>query len=280
MSNIADWATELYVFVDDYLKTHPRLQQWRRSHNAVPGFTDAEVLTIGLLQSRLGVDSLKKTYHLVAENIPTAFPLLPSYQQWIARLHLVEFLTSHLMAALGQWGLAPTAEKVFIADSKPIPLLKPARFGRAQLLRQDGAYFGKSSMGWYFGYKLHLLIHQPTGLIIDAMLSTASLTDKVGLQMSEELPESILLCDLGYKSIEAFDILAIDNGVVRLMPSDSAPGHSLISQLRQRIETTFSQCWRQFIDRVFSRSWRGLWNTIKLKLIFYNLRCLKLISQF
>lgn len=26
-----------------------------------------------------------------------------------------------------------------------------------------------------------------------------------------------------------------------------------------------------FIDRVFSRSWQGLWNTIKLKVIHYNL---------
>jgi len=45
----------------------------------------------------------------------------------------------------------------------------------------------------------------------------------------------------------------------------------LLSQVRQAIETTFSQLWYKFIDRVFSRSWQGLWNTIKLKVIHYNL---------
>src|SRR3546814_5094788 len=38
------------------------------------------------------------------------------------------------------------------------------------------------------------------------------------------------------------------------------------------LETTFSQLWNKFIDRIFSRSWQGLWNSIKLKLLYYNLR--------
>lgn len=46
----------------------------------------------------------------------------------------------------------------------------------------------------------------------------------------------------------------------------------LLSSVRQGIETLFSQLWHKFIDRVFSRSWQGLWNTIKLKLLSYNLR--------
>ena len=41
--------------------------------------------------------------------------------------------------------------------------------------------------------------------------------------------------------------------------------------LRERVETTFSQLWGRFVDRVFSRSWAGLWTTIKLKLLHYNL---------
>jgi hypothetical protein len=52
----------------------------------------------------------------------------------------------------------------------------------------------------------------------------------------------------------------------------------LLSQLRQAIETSFSQLWHQFIDRVFSRSWNGLWNTIKLKVLFYNIRHAGVVS--
>jgi hypothetical protein len=44
-SNVLDQATGLYVFVDDFLKDHPRLAHWRRSPNDEPAFSDAEVLT-------------------------------------------------------------------------------------------------------------------------------------------------------------------------------------------------------------------------------------------
>ena len=57
-----------------------------------------------------------------------------------------------------------------------------------------------------------------------------------------------------------------------LLTRADAPQHKfLLSQVRQAVETTFSQLWYKFIDRIFSRSWQGLWNTIKLKEIYYNL---------
>ncbi len=52
----------------------------------------------------------------------------------------------------------------------------------------------------------------------------------------------------------------------------------MLSQVRQGIETTFSQLWRKFVDRVFSRSWLGLWNTLQLKVLFYNLGHAGLLS--
>jgi hypothetical protein len=42
--------TEIYCFVDEFLKTHPKLAHWRRSPHAQPQFSDAEVLTVALLQ--------------------------------------------------------------------------------------------------------------------------------------------------------------------------------------------------------------------------------------
>jgi hypothetical protein len=62
MASIAAQMTAVYVFVDDYLKAHPALSQWRSSNNGAPAFTDAEVLTVALLQGCLGVATLKQTY--------------------------------------------------------------------------------------------------------------------------------------------------------------------------------------------------------------------------
>jgi hypothetical protein len=65
-----------------------------------------------------------------------------------------------------------------------------------------------------------------------------------------------------------------------LTPADANTGQAkaLISSLRERIETTFSQLWRLFVDRVYSRSWNGLWTTIKLKMLHFNLASAGLIS--
>lgn len=68
MSSIEHQMTEIYCFIDDYLKAHPRRAGWRRSPNRHPAFTDAEVVTIARLQGSFGCATLKKAYLLVRAN--------------------------------------------------------------------------------------------------------------------------------------------------------------------------------------------------------------------
>ena len=49
------------------------------------------------------------------------------------------------------------------------------------------------------------------------------------------------------------------------------PRRALISSVRERVETSFSGLWDRFIDRNLSRSWQGLWSTLKLKMLHFNL---------
>ena len=49
-ASVEDHMTEIYCLVDDFLKTHAKLAHWRRSPHAQPQFSDAEVLTVALLQ--------------------------------------------------------------------------------------------------------------------------------------------------------------------------------------------------------------------------------------
>lgn len=60
MPSIIDQMTEIYCFVDDFFKTHASLAHWRCSPNYQHAFTDAEVITIALMQSRFGVASLRR----------------------------------------------------------------------------------------------------------------------------------------------------------------------------------------------------------------------------
>jgi transposase len=261
---------ELYCFVDEFLKTHPRLAHWRHSPHAQPQFSDAEVLTIALLQGVFEVATLKQTYRLVAQNWRTAFPQLASYKQWVSRVH-------HLLPQVGRL-LATTcthareAAHLYLIDSKPIPLCQPIRHGRVRLLRDEGAYFGKSSKGWFFGFKLHLLRHID-GRVVNIFLTPGNYDDRVpALALVQAVAGGVTLGDLGYRGPECATDLAEEADML-LLTRDQAPAHRFIlSQVRQQVETTFSQLWRKFVDRVFSRSWNGLWNTLQLKVLYYNLR--------
>ena len=269
MPSIEHRMAEIYCFVDDFLKARPALLRWRRSPHAAPRFTDAEVLTIALLQSDLGTDTLKRTYELVAGNWRAAFPRLPSYAQWLARLHRLSRHVGELLAA--SCAHAATAARLYLIDSKPIPLCHPTRHGRVRLLREDGARFGKSTKGWFFGFKLHALCHV-AGRVMNLLLTPANYDDREPAPAAADGVEGgVVIGDLGYRGPGCAAALAEEAESLLLTRAD-APGHKfLLSRVRQGVETMFSRWWRQFIDRVFSRSWAGLWNTIKLKVLRYNL---------
>jgi transposase len=255
--------------VDEFLKAHPRLAHWRHSPHAQPRFSDAEVLTIALLQGVVEVATLKQTYRLVAQNWLTAFPRLPSYKQWVSRVH-------HLVPQVGRL-LAITctqawhAARLYLIDSKPIPLCLPIRHGRVRVLRDEGAYFGKTSKEWFFGFKLHLLRHID-GRVLNIILTPGNCDDRLpALALVQGLAGGVTLGDLGYRGPECAADLAEEADML-LLTRDQALAHRFVlSQVRQRVETTFSQLWRKFVDRVFSRSWTGLWNTLQLKVLYYNL---------
>jgi transposase len=269
MPSINDHLTEIYVFIDNYLKQHPENAQWRDSNNAEPAFSDAEVLAIGLSQGALGVQSLKETYQKIRDNHRAAFPHLPSYKQWLARLHALNHLVSDLLIA--STAILSGQSKLYLIDSKPIPVCHTLRHGRVRLMREDGAYFGKTKKGWFFGFKLHTLRHIG-GRVVNLILTPANLDDRVpapALLMATD--GGITIGDLGYRGKEFQDLLIEEAEMLMLTRADATERKKLLSQIRQQIETTFSQLWFKFIDRVFSRSWLGLWNTLQLKVLFYNL---------
>jgi hypothetical protein len=271
MNSIKEHLTEIYAQLDEFFKQHPKLQRQRRSNNAAPKFTDVEVITLALMQSYFRTEDLKRVYCLVLANDPRAFPHLVAYQQWIQRLHA---LTPQLQAVLA----ASCAQQLgatcwYLMDSKPIPLCLPIRHGRVQLLREDGAYFGKTKKGWFWGFKLHLIRHLD-GRILNVILTPGNWDDRdAALALGFNVASGVVLADLGYRGEATQDLLLEEADLLLVTKADltgQPDQRALLSTLRQGIETTFSQLWRQFIDRVHPRSWRGLWNSILLKLIYFQ----------
>jgi Transposase DDE domain len=270
MSSIEHHLTELYVFIDDVLTDHPKLAHWRQSPHNQPTFADAEVLTIALLQGCRGVASLKQTYRLVAHNYRCAFPSLCSYPQWMARLQALTALISALLSTTTQ--LPSGSAAFYLIDAKPLPVCHHLRHGRVRLLREDGAYWGKTSKGWFFGFKLHVLRHID-GRIVNLVLTPGNWDDRAPvLTLFEAVDGGITLGDLGYRGKQRAEEWAEEADMLVLTRADAPEKKCLLAQVRQAIETTLSQLWYHFLDRVLSRSWRGLWNTVQLKVLHYNLR--------
>lgn len=268
MNSIKEHLTEIYVQLDDFFKAHLEFQRQRRSPNDDPKMTDVEVLSIALMQGYFRDEELKHVYLLVRANDPQAVKYWCSYQQWLARLHA---LTTQLQIVLAtSCALDPEAQCLYLIDSKPIPVCLPIRHGRVRLLREDGARFGKTSKGWFFGFKLHLLRHID-GRILNVILTPGNWDDReVALALGLNLDDGVVLADLGYRGDAIQDLLLEEASLLLITKADAWDKRALLSTLRQGIETTFGQLWRLFVDRLHARSWRGLWNAILLKLIYFQ----------
>ena len=132
------------------------------------------------------------------------------------------------------------------------------RRGRVRLLRDEGAYFGKTKKGWFFGFKLHAL-RPASGRVVILILTPGDWDDRdPALALLMAASDGLTIGDLGYRGKEFQDLILDELGILLLTRADTPDHKKLLSQVRQRIETTFSQLWYKFIDRVFSRSWRGL----------------------
>jgi len=264
-----DQLTALYIFVDDFLLARSALAPWRRSPHYNPVFADAEVLTIALLPGCFEVASLKQTYRLVARNDRSAFPHLCSYRQWMARLQALAAQIRALLAATTQ--LPAHRPAFYLIDAKPLPVCHRLRHGRVRLLREEGAYWGKTSKGWFFGFKLHLL-RPMEGRIVNVVLTPGNGDDRAPvLALLDGVDGGVTLGDLGYGGRQRAEEWAAEADLLVLTRADAPEQKCLLAPVRPAIETSLSQLWYIFIDRVFSRSWRGLWNTVQLKVIHYNL---------
>ena len=270
LSSLDDSLTVLYVVVDDFLQARPDLALWRHSPNRQPAFSDAAVLTMALLQSSLGVASLKQTYRLIAANCRAAFPRLCSYARWIARVHALTALLGALLRATTN--LAPETASFYLIDAKPLPVCHPVRHRRVRLLREAGAWFGKTSKGWFFGFKLPVLRHM-AGRIVNVALTPGNGDDRApALTLLLGVKGGVTLGDGGYRGQQRAAEWAEEADLFVLTRAEAPEKKYLLAPVRQAMETSFSQLWYRFLDRVFSRSWHSLWNTLQLKLIYYNLR--------
>src|SRR6266536_686215 len=138
-------ATALYVTTDDLLKTAPHLAPWRPAVGIAPKLSDAELVTLAVLQALLGYPSEARWLRYARAHLGHLFPYLPKQPGYNKRLRAAAALLQQLIRAGLPVGFALAGAK---ADEREVllgilaadPTLLAARPG--QTLIADKNYFG------------------------------------------------------------------------------------------------------------------------------------------
>lgn len=112
-------ATALYVTADDWLKTWPGLAPSRPVAGIAPQLTDAELVTLAVLQALLSHVSERRWMPYAHEHLRHLFPYLPGQAGYNKRLRgaigLMRALWRILAADTAQW-----SDAVWLVDSTPV----------------------------------------------------------------------------------------------------------------------------------------------------------------
>ena len=203
-----DNLEELYCDVDDFCKQF--LPAWKQSliqsgtkKRQKPGrLTESEVITLLVLFHQLRFRDFKSFYILYAQkHLTSAFPDLVSYTRMLKLLQGVMIpLCAYLPHRYGK----PTG--IAFVDSTKIAVCHNIRIPRNKVF-EGWAERGKGTMGWFYGFKLHLLVND-TGEVLSVKVTTGNTDDRQPLpDMVQDLWGS-LYADKGYLSQSLTDELA------------------------------------------------------------------------
>ena len=173
-----DDLTETYCRMDDFYKAfepqlNARLLTDGKRHRSRKGSLSVpELMTLVVLFHQIRYRQFKSFYlNPVGRYLRSEFPRLPTYQRCVDLLPRCAIALAALFEEL-----TGKCSGVSIADSTPISVCKNLRIPRHRVF-QGMAARGKSSTGWFFGFKLHLVINH-LGELLGVKLTPGNVDDR------------------------------------------------------------------------------------------------------
>ncbi|MBK5269621.1 MAG: IS982 family transposase [Bacteroidia bacterium] len=213
----SDKVAEIFVKVDDFcnhfeneFKKHalpPSSGIKKRNRKTV--LTDSEVLTILIVFHGGQFRNFKHFYiHYVSCHLKDCFPNVVSYNRFIELSHrcAVPFMLFLHHCCKGE------CTGISFIDSTVLRVCHNKRIKRNKVFKGI-AKVGKSTMGWFFGFKLHLIINDK-GEILSFYLSQGNTSDnnaKIITKMTKEIFGKVF-GDKGYINKALADLL-FDDGI-------------------------------------------------------------------
>lgn len=214
---LKDKVIEFYVEIDDfYLKFQKEIENQKilesydtKKRNRDTVLSDSEMMSILLLFQYGHFTNFKHFYiYYVCEHLKDLFPELISYSRFIQIQHRVML---PLMLFLKIKGLGKSRGVNYI-DSTTLCVCHIKREHQNRVF-EGFAVKGKSTMGWFFGFKLHLIINDK-GELLSFYLTKGNVDDR-DINVLTNMTKDIfgkLFGDRGYIS-KALSELLFQDGI-------------------------------------------------------------------
>lgn len=213
MATIVDTTKliEIYVNCDDFLKDflknyHQSTLEMSgiRKPTREPDLSPSELMSISIYYHLSGYKCFQYYYsQIVVKQLHSYFPKLVSYERFVALMPRVMPL---LLVYLNYYRTG-IATGVYYADSKKLPVCDNRRIHQNKVFA-DQADRGKSSTGWFYGFKVFIVVNQ-YGQLMKCGFTKASKADNNFdwmLSFFDGL-EGKIFTDRGFLSSKAFEKL-------------------------------------------------------------------------
>ena len=177
-----------------YVKSHAPHKAKKKTRT--PAITYAEIMTILIYYPYSGYKCFKYYYlDFVCTTLSGHFMNLPSYARFVELIERVQapmmFMSKLLCCKSNQTG-------IYFIDASTIKVCHIKREGSHKVFKGLCSK-GKSSMGWFFGFKIHLVINE-IGEIINFSFTEGAVSDNNTYLLSKMLCHLKGLCfgDKGY----------------------------------------------------------------------------------
>ena len=225
--------TRLFVDVDDCWKAFEKIyakhliEDGTRKRNRNGNLSTSEIMTILIAFQTSGYRTFKDFYHYVLTHHRRDFPDLVSYDRFI---YLIPRAIIPLLVYLQTDGIDQPTGISFI-DSTSLKVCHNKRISRHRVF--DGiARIGKTTMGWFLGFKLHLIINDRSGLL-GCHLTAGNVDDRSVVEKMADGLFGKLFGDKDYISQNLFEELPAKG--IKLVTNMRANMKCRLMQLEEKI---------------------------------------------
>lgn len=199
--------TELFCRIDDFCKDVEKSEKAKTLGSAknptrIPSISKSEIVTILVMFQTSGMKNFKDFYYRVMPYYSREFQKRPSYNRFLELIPRVFIYFSYLVAAII---MQNQKDGVFFVDSTSLSVCHNKRILRHKVFKGI-AERGKTSMGWFFGMKLHLIIDRK-GAIHGFKITPGNVHDTKAVDKMTTHLNGLLFGDRGYLSKPLFDNL-------------------------------------------------------------------------